>query len=372
MDTRNDPRTVLTLDAGGTNFVFSAVRANRTISEPVILPSNGHDLDLCLDTILKGFGQIKTGLDSEPVAISFAFPGPSDYANGIIGDLGNLPAFRGGIALGPMLEHHFNLPVFINNDGDLFVYGEAISGLLPWTNELLKAAGSHKQFNNLMGVTLGTGFGGGLVRKGELVLGDNGASGEVWLLRSLHEKECFAEESISIRAVVRNFRSRSTVPVPENITPLDIYEIARGKKEGDREAAMSSFSLFGEALGDALANMITMFDGLVVVGGGLSRAWELFAPAMISHLNGSIMTVDGKAFPRTEVKAFNLEDAAQLDQFLQGNEKKVPVPFTSRTAIYDPMKRTGVGLSRLGTSEAVSTGAYAFALNAIDSGTLHP
>jgi glucokinase len=49
---------------------------------------------------------------------------------GIIGDLENLPTFKGGVALGPMLEEIFNIPVFINNDGDLFAYGEAIAGLL--------------------------------------------------------------------------------------------------------------------------------------------------------------------------------------------------------------------------------------------------
>ena len=36
----NDPRTVITLDAGGTNFVFGAIRANQFVTEPVTLPSN--------------------------------------------------------------------------------------------------------------------------------------------------------------------------------------------------------------------------------------------------------------------------------------------------------------------------------------------
>ena len=101
------------------------------------------------------------------------FPGPADYPNGIIGDLGNLPGFRGGVALGPMLEEKFGIPVFINNDGDLFVYGEAIAGFLPYVNGLLEKAGSPKRYKNLFGVTLGTGFGGGIVRDGELFIGDN-------------------------------------------------------------------------------------------------------------------------------------------------------------------------------------------------------
>lgn len=367
MDTITDDRIVLTLDAGGTNLVFSAVQSNKEIVDPVIMPSNGHDLDLCLKTIINGFEQTKSKLENEPAAISFAFPGPADYAKGIIGDLGNLPAFRGGIALGPMLEHHFGLPVFINNDGDLFAYGEAISGFLPWINEQLRHSGSHKRYNNLMGVTLGTGFGGGLARNGELVIGDNGAAGEVWLLRSGQHRECFAEESISIRAVERVYKTTSNVPVKGKITPLDIYGIATGKKDGDQPAAIEAFKMFGDALGDALAGMITMFDGLVVVGGGLSKAWQLFAPGVIAHLNGSIKTIEGQEFPRTEVTAFDTEDRQQLGEFLRGQEKEIPVPFTKEKIVYDPLKRTAIGISRLGTSEAVSIGAYAFALNAIDN-----
>jgi glucokinase len=369
MDLNADKRIVLTLDAGGTNFVFSAVSGNREIIDPVLLPSNGHDLNLCLKTLLNGFEQVRSKLEADPVAISFAFPGPADYARGIIGDLGNLPAFRGGIALGPMLSHHFKMPVFINNDGDLFVYGEAIAGFLPQINEQLKNHGSNKQYRNLMGVTLGTGFGGGLVRNGEIVLGDNGAAAEVWLLRSLSDRECFAEESISIRAVIREYKNNANIQGSHSLTPLDIFEIATAKKEGDQLAAIRSFKMLGEALGDALANMITMFDGLVVVGGGLSQAWQLFAPQMITHLNGTIKSTGGQEVPRTEVTAFNLEDDQQLEAFLKGREKEITVPFTTDKIVYDPLKRTGIGLSRLGTSKAVSIGAYAYALNAIDKNT---
>ena len=70
-----------------------------------------------------------------------------------------------------MLEKKFGIPVFINNDGDLFVYGEAIAGFLPYVNGLLEKAGSPKRYKNLFGVTLGTGFGGGIVRDGELFVG---------------------------------------------------------------------------------------------------------------------------------------------------------------------------------------------------------
>ena len=41
---KNDSRIVLTLDAGGTNFVFSAIQAGEMVVSPIALPSNGQDL----------------------------------------------------------------------------------------------------------------------------------------------------------------------------------------------------------------------------------------------------------------------------------------------------------------------------------------
>src|ERR1051325_5143816 len=100
----NDERIVMTLDGGGTNFHFAATRGNQPFNGDFVLPSNASDLDRCLATIVDGFKRIKDCCPTPPVAISFAFPGPADYPSGIIGDLPNLPAFRGGVALGPMLE----------------------------------------------------------------------------------------------------------------------------------------------------------------------------------------------------------------------------------------------------------------------------
>ena len=119
MKFEHDKRIVMTLDAGGTNLVFNAIKGNKEIIDPIILPSEPKDLDKMLIALVSGFNQVKSKLDDDPVAISFAFPGPADYPKGIIGDLWNLPAFKGGVALGPMLEEKYNLPVFINNDGDL-------------------------------------------------------------------------------------------------------------------------------------------------------------------------------------------------------------------------------------------------------------
>src|SRR5215469_4734403 len=200
-----DPRVVMTLDAGGTSFRFSAMRGNKPVTPTVTMPSNADDLDRCLANIIEGFSVTQKKCPERPVAISFAFPGPADYPNGIIGDLPNLPAFRGGVALGPMLEEKFGIPTFINNDGDLFAYGEAAAGFLPYVNGLLEKAGSPKRYRNLFGVTLGTGFGGGIVRDGALFVGDNSVAGEIWLARHKLDRDANAEEGASIRAVRRTY-----------------------------------------------------------------------------------------------------------------------------------------------------------------------
>jgi glucokinase len=365
MDYSNDNRIVMTLDAGGTNFVFSAILSNNEIITPVILPSNAHSLNLCLDTIIDGFTIVKDSLPDYPVAISFAFPGPSDYPAGIIGDLGNLPAFRGGVAVGPMLEEKFHLPVFINNDGDLFAYGEAIAGFLPEVNKKLKTLGSYKQYHNLFGVTLGTGFGGGIVRNGELYLGDNSGSAEIWLMRH-KDLDTFVEEGASIRAVQMVYCENAGIKVDTAPSPKDIFEIAAGEKEGNQKAAIKAFERLSEVVGDALCNAITLMDGLIVIGGGLAGAQSLILPGIVKEMNTPIRTLSGKKIDRLEAKVYNLENEEEFFTFARGDEREITIPGTNKTLRYDPLKRVGVGISTLGTSKAIALGAYAFALFNLD------
>lgn len=355
--------TVMTLDAGGTNFVFSAIRDAEEIVKPITRASNADNLNKSLDTIIKGFEAVFDAVGKSAQAISFAFPGPADYASGIIGDLGNLPAFRGGVALGPMLEDYFNIPVFINNDGDLFAYGEASFGLLPQLNDRLKRLGSHKQFSNLFGLTLGTGFGGGLVRNNELWLGDNGAGAEVWLMRNPLKNNMFAEENLSARAIVNSYMHLSGSNGNELHTPKSIYEIATGHKPGNSSAAQQTFDILGESLGLVIAELITITDACIVIGGGVANAAPLFIKKTMETINGFYESDRGIKVNRLESKAIDLTNEAALNSVLENAEKEIKVPYSNRRVTYNPVKWVGVGTSVLGTSKAVALGAYAFALN---------
>ena len=362
---RHDDRTVITLDAGGTNFVFGAMRGCRYIIDPITHPSNAHDLDLCLDTMVKGFHEVIDKLDEKPVAISFAFPGPADYPNGVIGGyLPNFPSFRDGVALGPMLENEFGIPVFINNDGDLFAYGEALCGTLPEVNRRLAEMGSAKRFRNLLGYTFGTGFGVGIVVDRRLNRGDNSCV-ETFCLPHKMKKGVIVEEGVAIRAIKRVYAEASG-DYGHNFEPKEICEIADGTREGNQEAARKAFAEFGEIAGDAMAMAAQLVDGIIVIGGGITAAGRWIMPSLMKELRSNLATLGGDSVRRVQMEVFDLDDPAEFERFAKGNTRRIAVRGTNLTVEYDDMKRIGVTLSRLGASKAISAGAYSFALSKID------
>lgn len=361
----HDDRIVITLDAGGTNLVFGAMRGCEYITKPITYPSNAHDLDLCLDTMVKGFEEVISSLDEKPVAISFAFPGPADYPNGIIGGyLPNFPSFRDGVALGPFLQNKFGIPVYINNDGDLFAYGEALCGALPEINRRLAEAGSKKRYHNLLGYTFGTGYGIGIVVNGQLNRGDNSCV-ETFCLPHKNKSGIIVEEGVAVRAIKRVY-SEASGDYNHNYEPKDICEIADGKRPGNAEAARKAFAEFGETAGDAMAMAVQLTDGLIVIGGGITAARHWILPSLISELRSNLATLGGDKVRRVQMEVFNLDDDSEFDSFARGNRRSLTIRGTNLTVEYDDMKRVGITFSRLGASKAISAGAYAFALTMID------
>ena len=353
---------IFILDAGGTGFKFSAVQDSREIIESFTIPSAAPTLEEVLQKLITGFHECETRCGAKASAISFCFPGPADYPNGIIGDLENLPSFKGGVPLKAMLENEFQIPVYINNDGDLFAYGEALNGLLPEVNNLLGQQRNPKRYKNLLGVTLGTGFGGGIVINKVLLNGDNSAGGEINRHRNPLYPQTSAEDSISIRAVRRVYGREAGIAFNDTPHPFDIYKIAMGQLPGAKEAALKAWDELATALADVLANAISLIDGIIVIGGGLSGAWPVFMPMLIKKMNEPFTGLNGNPLSRMETQAYNLMDAQDMIRFTEKTGKMVKVPFSDQLVWYDPTKRVGVGITKLGTTSAVAIGAYAYAL----------
>ena len=362
----NDSRIVLTLDAGGTNMVFGAMKGEQYVGEPITLPANANDLDLCLKTMVVGFESVMNTLTEKPVAISFAFPGPADYPNGIIGGyLPNFPSFRDGVALGPFLQEKFGVPVFINNDGDLYAFGEALGGALPAVNEKLAALGSAKRYHNLIGYTFGTGFGIGCVINGQLNRGDNSCV-ETYCLPHSRIDGVIVEDGVAVRAVKRVYAERSGVNDP-SLTPKDIFDIAEGKRPGNPEAAKAAFAEMGTVAGNAMALAAQLMDGLIVIGGGITASKKYFMPSLLEALRGTVRTLSGDTLQKLQMKVYNLDDEAEFAAFAKGDARELKVYGSDKTVTYDPQKRIGVMISKIGASKAISVGAYDFALAQLDA-----
>lgn len=190
-------------------------------------------------------------------------------------------------------------------------------------------------------------------------------SGEVWLFRDFYDSNRNIEESVSIRAVQSEYLKNTNIK-NENFTPKDIYEIVMRKQSGDKEAALDAFRKLGIALGEAIATVATLIDGIIVIGGGVAGASELILPSALSVMNGNYEFNGEKKLHRLATENYNLEESQDMKNFLKGDSQSIIIPETDEEIMYDNKKRIGVAISKIGTSEAVSTGAYAFALHQID------
>jgi len=329
-----DEKLVLTLDAGGTNFVYSAWLNAQETMDPITTPSFGGNLHKCIEGMIYRFESIIAQMDVKPAAISIAFPGPTDYNAGVIGDLQNLPGFRGGVPLAAILEAHFNVPVFIRNDGDLFALGEALHGYLPKVNTWLQSKLNTRVSSSLFGITLGSGIGGGLVIHNQLYAGVNFFASEIWQMKLLGPNGINLEKYCSKKGLGDLYSHYSGVK--QDMSPAQIASIAEGKEPGNALAAKKVFEETGKVLGHALHNLIAVLDCHIVFGGAISGAYHLFAPAMFQFLKESI--------PQQVIDWEQVESMENLTSSIGSR------PFII------------VGKSVMETSRAIHAGAYSVAI----------
>ena len=105
---------------------------------------------------------------------------------------------------------------------------------------------------------------------------------------------------MSIRAVKRVYQEHSGDT--SDLTPKDIFDIAEGCRPGNRQAAITAFEELGEMAGEAIASAVTLIDGLVVIGGGLSGASKYILPALMRELSGITGMMNGNRFARLQIQ----------------------------------------------------------------------
>ena len=195
--------------------------------------------------------------------------------------------------------------------------------------------------------------------------GDNSCV-ETFCLKHKKFPDVIVEDGVAVRAIKRVYGERSGNP-DHGFEPKEICEIADGTRPGDQEAARQAFAEFGEVAGDAMATAVTLIDGLIVIGGGITAARKWIMPSLFRELRSKIRQLNGNELNRVQMKVYDLDDEAEFRAFARGDRRTLKVYGTDRYVAYDPQKRIGVMISKLGASRAISVGAYAFALSQLDA-----
>lgn len=252
---------IIGADIGGTTFSSTLFDGNMSPTKKS-KKENISSID-STSNLLEAISQqinnlVETDIDSV-AGIGISCPGPLDSNKGIILNTPNLK-FLQNIHLKEEIQNRCGLPVYIENDANLFTLGE-------WHIDGCKDG-------IFGGITLGTGMGFGLVINRSLYRGAHGLAME-YAISPVDNGNW--ESSVSINAIKRI----SDDVMGEKLEPLQIYELAT---QGDSKALII-WKVFGNNLGRALSHFINMLDPhRISIGGGVSGAFNYFEGGMVAAL----------------------------------------------------------------------------------------
>ena len=245
-------KAILGLDIGGTGIkggvlVNGHLEDIRTIPTPA-LESQEH----ILETIA---AFIETYAHYHFIGIGIGIPGLVDTREGIVLGLANIPSFQ-HVELKKFLTQRFGKPVFINNDANCFAIG-------------VHKYGVGKPYKNLVGITLGTGTGGGIVINGQLYSGVFSAAGE-WC---------------SAPYLAHNYEYYCSGKFFQNFYQAKPKALAKRALAGD-PVALKAFEEFGHHLGELLKVILySLAPQAIVLGGSIRKTYPLFKDAMFHTLD---------------------------------------------------------------------------------------
>ncbi len=267
------------VDLGGTNVRLVLVDQDGIVraSDRFPVPEQGR-VESVLEAFAPVFETIRgrgEGNGYQIAALGVGVAGLTDVREGIVLEAINLGWKE--VPLRALLEELVKLPVLLENDANASAFAEV------WV-------GAGRGCRSLIGFTLGTGVGGGLILEGELWRGASGLAGEIGhMVVEPNGEPCRCgghgclEAYASATAVVREARKvildgRIEGPPfglmrdPETLTAQDISDAA---SRGD-PLAQAILARAGRYLGVAFTSLINVFNPeLIVVGGGMAQAGEL-------------------------------------------------------------------------------------------------
>lgn len=280
------PNFSIGVDLGGTNLRIAAVDENGTLLEKVTLGtgvSRGRARvirDMC-DAIHRLTKQYEKKFSL--LGVGIGIPGIIDLQTGVMRESPNLPGWAGA-PVKDEIEECLQSRAIVENDANVAALGE-------------KWLGAGKNVDHLAILTLGTGVGGGLVLNGRIWSGMTGMAGEAGhttvepngVLCGCGNRGCL-EQYASATAIMRMAKEAVAAGAPglrlaagsdAEFSARAIYNLAI---QGD-EDAKKIFHRVGRCIGIVLSNLVNILNlPMYVIGGGVSSAWEAFAPAIFAEL----------------------------------------------------------------------------------------
>jgi glucokinase len=285
-----EEKAILGLDLGGTKIMSGLISAGgELLGESMTVPTGGKDpaeviinrIFHLIDTILAE-AQLKI---TDISGIGIGSTGPLDMKEGLILECPFLPTLD-YFPLRKTIYDRYRIPVFLDNDANCFALGECFFG----------AGRGHEV---VLGYTLGTGLGCAIVISNKIFAGATQHAGEIWTSPYLDKT---IEEYVSGSGISQMYRAISG----KTKSALQIAELAF---QGDKYA-IQTWDQFGEHLAYALSWGINTLDpDVVILGGSISNAMELFQPAMEGFLRRYLNTLPAQ---KTKVVRARLEDHAGL------------------------------------------------------------
>lgn len=243
----------IAIDLGGTGLKIGSFENGRMTGQ-IVKPSPGFTMN-CEESLEYIINAIKEFDLSSLEGIGIGVPSVVDAEKGIVYDVVNIPSWK-CVPLGSVLSGEFNVPVKVNNDANCFVLGE-------------KEFGEAGSYRDIVGVTLGTGLGVGIIIDGKLYNGANTGAGEIGNVPYLdqnYEYYCSGNFFTAVHGISGK-------------------ELSRKAAEGDAHA-LAVWNEFGHHLGEFLKLVLYAYDPQIIVfGGSVANAYPLFEASMKETLN---------------------------------------------------------------------------------------
>lgn len=252
------------LEIGGTHVTAALVDL---ASHGVLAEHRGHpDAQGSADALLSGWIETARLVGDDAGDWVVAMPGPFDYEAGIgrFRDVGKFDSLD-GVDVGAALRSALGADVRFLNDADAYGLGE-------WF------AGAGEGSSRAIVLTLGTGLGSAFVADGAPV-----SSGDaVPLDGEIHFEELRGqpiEDVVSRRALMAAGLAATGVE-------RDVHELAIAARGGETAAASVLEDGFS-AVGEVIRPWLDRFGAeVLVIGGSMSRSWDLVEPAVLAGLDG--------------------------------------------------------------------------------------